>query len=131
MPAGRERGRRRSQATLSCTNSNLERAPAAAALDNVGVVEDEAPLLETVIVIDDSPIEIRVELLVDGHADAVDLDDAVPLGSRGVEPQAIGKTAATPSLDTHAQDRAIGEVLSVMIFFTSLAAFSVNVTPID
>ena len=43
--------------------SDLERAAAAARLDDVRVVEDEAALLEAVVEIDDGAVEVGVELL--------------------------------------------------------------------
>ena len=59
------------------SRSDLERAAAAARLDDVRVVEDEPALLEAVVEVDDGAVEVGVKLLVDGELDAVDVDDAV------------------------------------------------------
>src|SRR3954452_23055060 len=84
--------------------SDLERAAAAAALDDVRVVEDEPALLEAIVEIDHGAIEVGVELLVNGELDAVELHDPVALAGVGVEVQAVGKTAAASPLDTDTQD---------------------------
>src|SRR5690349_17999453 len=91
--------------------SDLERAAAAARLDDVRVVEDEAALLEAVVEVDDGAVEVGVELLIDGELDAVDVDDPVLLARAGVEIQAVGETAAAPPLDADAEHGLLGEVL--------------------
>src|SRR5262245_39315540 len=93
------------------SRSDLERAAAAARLDDVGVVEDEPALLQAVVEVDDGAVGVGVELLVDGELDAVDVDDPVALGGRGVEVQAVRETAAAAALDAHAEHRAFGQTL--------------------
>ena len=91
--------------------SDLERAAAAAGLDDVRVVEDEPALLQAVVEVDDGAVEVGVELLVDGELDAVDVDDPVALAGAGVEVQAVGETAAAAPLDADAKDGLLGQVL--------------------
>src|SRR5207253_3044341 len=87
--------------------SDLERAAAAAALDDVRVVEDEPALLQAVVEVDDRAVEVRVELLVDRELDAVEVDDAVAVAGRRVEVQAVGEAAAAAPLDADAEDCAL------------------------
>src|SRR3954471_4727165 len=91
--------------------SDLERAAAAAALDDVRIVEDEPALFEAVVEVDDGAVEVGVELLVDGELDAVDVDDPVLLARAGVEVQAVGESAAASPLDADAEHGLFGEVL--------------------
>src|SRR5271166_3619726 len=77
------------------SSSDLERRAAAAALDDVGVVEDESPLLQAVVEVHDRPVQVGVELLVHGQLDAVHIDHPVTFAGTGVEVQAIGKAAAS------------------------------------
>src|SRR5271157_5165007 len=92
-------------------SSDLERRAAAAALDDVGVVEDESPLLQAVVEVHDRTVQVGVELLVHGQLDAVHVDHPVPFAGTGVEVQAIGKAAAAAPLHAYAKHRCFGEVL--------------------
>ena len=91
--------------------SDLERAPTATAFDDIGVVEYEAALLETIVEINDGAVEIGVEFLIDGELDTMNVEDAIALGGLGVEVQAIGETATTAALNTNPQHHAFGHVL--------------------
>src|SRR5262249_43283219 len=91
--------------------SDLERAAAAAALDDVRVVEDKPALLQAVVKVDHGAVEVRVELLVYGELHAVDVDHTVALGGLGVEVQAVREAGAAAPLHADAEDRPLGEVL--------------------
>jgi len=111
--------------------SDLERAAAAASLGDIRVVEDEPALLQAVVEIDDGAVEVGVELLVHGELNAMDVADAVVLGGVGVEVQAVGETAAPPPRTPTRSTVPSGRFWTVMILLTSLAAFSLRITPME
>jgi hypothetical protein len=111
--------------------SDLERDAAAASLGDIRVAEDKPALLQAVVEIDDGAVEVGVELLVHGELKAMDVDDAVALGGVGVDVQAVGETAApSPWTPTRSMVPS-GRFWAVMSLLTSLAAFSLRITPME
>src|SRR5262249_3388938 len=98
----------------SRTRLRRERRTASTARLRVGIDEREATRQPLLDVVERRAVEVQVALLVDDDLDAVDLELLVVGPDLAVELQGIRHPRASAALPTHAQQNAVGQVLSLL-----------------